>query len=128
MKYDNNYKFVISLSTEGYYDKKIAGAMIGSCKDEKNKEIKREYGFKLNKGIQYYRTTTTPEELLNYLTNGYVACHLFTDKPVFSRREKRDDYFRGAYGVFIDIDETRYNSVDEFINVLEYKPTLYYTT
>lgn len=128
MKYDNNYKFIISLSTEGYYDKKIAGAMIGSCKDEKNKEIKREYGFKLNKGIQYYRTTTTPEELLNYLTNGYVACHLFTDKPVFSRREKRDDYFRGAYGVFIDIDETRYNNVNEFISVLEYKPTLYYTT
>lgn len=128
MKYIENYNFEISLSTEGYYDKRIAGAMICSCKDESNKEIKKEYGYKLNKGIQYQKTTTTPTELLESLTNGFVACHLFTDKEKFSRSEKRDDYFKGAYSVFLDIDETRYNSVDDFISVLEYKPTLYYTT
>ena len=123
----------MSISLDAYENKEIAGAMIGSCKDNSNKEIKKKYGFKLNKGITYRQTTTTPSMLLDRLTKGYVICNLFSPKQFnsdgsFGRTEKCDDNFLGSYMVCVDIDKTSYPTAEDFIERLEYKPTLFHTT
>lgn len=128
-----DYKFKVSLSNEAYFNKEISGAMIGSTKDENNRIIRKKYGYKANKGIGYLETDVTPEKLLDSLINGYVFCHLFNPTTVrkdgtFSSSEKKDDNFSGSYCIGVDIDETNFQTVSDYINSLEYKPTFYYTS
>lgn len=133
MKVNGNYKFKVSLSNDAYANKEISGAMIGSTKDESNREIRKKYGFRANQGVGYIEREVTPESLLNALINGHVFCHLFNPTKfrkdgTFSSSEKKDDNFKGSYVIGVDIDHTIYNSVDEFISMLSMKPTLYYTS
>jgi hypothetical protein len=133
MKIDKDYTFEVSLSTEAFLDKIISGAMIGSTKNADNRRIRKEYGFPANKGIGYKRTETTCEQLLNSLLDGHVFCHLFNPGKTrtdgsFSSSEKKDENFTGSYVIGVDIDHTSYNTVEEFISKLSFKPSFYYTT
>jgi len=130
---NNNYEFEVSLSTDFFTDKTISGAMIGSTKNEENRQIRKEYGFPANKGIGYTRTTTTAEELLNNLLDGYVFCHLFNPTKTrtdgsFGTTQKKDENFVGSYVIGVDIDKTNYETADAFVSTLSCKPTFYYTT
>lgn len=133
MRIDNNYEFKVSLSNDAYINKEIAGAMIGSTKDERNRLIRKQYGFKANQGVGYKEAEVTADLLLSELTHGKVFCHLFTPEKVrrdgcFSSSQKCNDNFKGSYVIGVDIDHTEYKTAEDFIAKLEYKPTFYYTS
>ena len=130
---DKNYRFKVSISPEGYADKTISSAMIGSSKDKRNRRIRKQYGFNPNKGVGFNEVETTSQELLDALLEGKVFCHLFDPKAkrtdgTFSSSEKNNDNFRGSYVVCVDIDHTRYESAEAFIDMLRLKPTLWHTS
>lgn len=128
-----NYKFNVSLSTEYFVDKIISGAMIGSSKVEENRQIRKQYGFKANRGISYIEKEVTCEELTNYLINGHVFCHLFNPQQrrsdnTFGSNQKNNENFKGSFIIGVDIDETNYPNAEEYISKLSLKPSLYYTS
>lgn len=130
---NTDYKFNVCLSTDAYINKEISGAMIGSTKDENNRVIRKKYGYKANKGIGYKEVTVTSNELLNYLTNGHVFCHLFNPEQTrkdgtFGSCQKKDDNFKGTWCIGVDIDATSYKTITEYIDKLEFKPTFWYSS
>lgn len=131
MRIDPDFTFAVSLSQESFADKVIANAMIGRSTDEKNTAIRKEYGF--TRGVSYERVTVTPTTLLTSLTEGKCACQLFNPKKprkdgTFGTTDKRYENFAGAYCVFVDIDETKYQDMRDFIEHLSLKPTFAYTS
>ena len=128
-----DYTFKVSLSNDAYFDKVISAAMIGSTKDESNRLIRKQYGYPANKGIGYKEEELTAGVLLDKLTSGHVFCHLFNPSNVrkdgtFGSSEKKDDNFIGSYVIGVDIDETSYSTISDYISQLEYKPTLWYSS
>lgn len=133
MKVISDYIFPVSISSECLKDKLISKAMTGSRKDPKNKEIRKAYGFKASSGLSYSRKDVTPKELLTNLLHGHVFCNLFqptaTKKDgTFGSSQKNNSTFEGAYVVCVDIDETRYDCVESYVEELSLKPTFYYTS
>lgn len=133
MQTKSDYKFKVSLSNESYFNKEISGAMIGTTKDENNRLIRKKYGYKANKGIGYKEVEVNAGELLNKLVNGHVFCHLFNPDTLrkdgtFGSSQKKDDNFLGSYCIGVDIDETQYKTISDYINTLEYKPTFWYSS
>lgn len=131
MRIEPDFTFDVSLSQESFADKVIANAMIGRSTDEKNTAIRKEYGFK--RGVSYERVTVTPTTLLTSLTVGKCACQLFSPKRprkdgTFGTTDKRYENFDGAYCVFVDIDDTKYKDMRDFIASLTLKPTFAYTS
>ena len=127
------FNFKVSLSTDAYKDKVISGAMIGTTKEAKNREIRKNYGYKANKGIGYKEVEVNAETLLENLINGHVFCHLFNPTTTrkdgtFGSSQKKDDNFSGSYCIGVDIDETQYKTISDYINTLEYKPTFWYSS
>lgn len=133
MRTMSDYQFKVSLSNEAYFNKEISGAMIGTTKDENNRIIRKKYGYKANKGIGYIETEVTPDSLLTSLINGKVFCHLFTPTTTrndgsFGSSEKKDENFSGSYCIGVDIDETNFQTISDYVNSLQYKPTFYYSS
>lgn len=133
MKQDINYSFKVSISKEAFTDKIISGAMIGSTKIKENKQIRKAYGFNANKGISYIEEELNAEELMNKLITGHVFCHLFNPTErrkdgTFNSSQKKNENFLGSYVIGVDIDNTNYPSVEEYVDKLTLKPTLYYTS
>ena len=130
---NTDYKFKVSLSVDAYINKEISGAMIGSTKDESNRIIRKKYGYAANKGIGYKECEVTSNELLNYLTNGHVFCHLFNPTQfrkdgTFGSSQKKDDNFNGSWCIGVDIDSTSYSTITDYIDKLEFKPTFWYSS
>lgn len=126
-----DFTFAVSLSQESFTDKEIANAMIGRSTDEKNTEIRKKYGF--TRGVSYERINVTPFTLLTSLTQGKCACQLFKPQQprkdgTFGTTDKRYENFEGAYCVFVDVDETKYQDMRAFIDRLSLKPTFAYTS
>ena len=131
MRIEPDFTFEVSLSQESFVNKIIANAMIGRSTDEKNTAIRKEYGF--TRGVSYERVTVTPTTLLTSLTEGKCACQLFNPKKqrkdgTFGTTDKRYENFAGAYCVFVDVDETKYKDMRDFIDRLSLKPTFAYTS
>lgn len=131
MRIDPNFTFDVSLSRESFVDKVIANAMIGRSTDEKNTEIRKKYGF--TRGVSYERVNITSLSLLKSLTQGKCACQLFNPKRPrkdgsFGTSDKRYDNFAGGFCIFVDIDETKYQDMRDFIEHLSLKPTFAYTS
>ena len=122
---NKDYRFPVSISKETFVDKIISGAMIGSNTSE-NKEIRKQYGYKGSDTIHYQKTYVTSEELLDYLLNGHVICHIFAS-DLFTKSFKNNSNFKCAYMIGVDIDDTQY-TVEEFIDKLSFKPTFFYTS
>lgn len=130
---DDSYKFPVSLSLESYVDKKICNAMIGSTKKRENREIRKEYGFKANRGIGFIQQEVTCHSLLDSLLQGKVFCHLFNPKikrkdGSFGSSQKKNENYCGSYVIGIDIDKTKYTSAKEFVDKLSLKPSFYYSS
>lgn len=142
MKKIIDYKFRTSVSREGYPDKETARACL-SAKGAKAVGRKK---------MAFKEEEVTVNEFVNYATNGYAFCNLFqfneTDQyklykkypwakafPVYRRGPnkgffkleiKSDEFFRGAQTVFVDIDDTSFTSLPDYINNLTYTPTIVY--
>lgn len=126
-----DFTFEVSLSQESFVNKIVANAMIGRSTDEKNTEIRKKYGF--TRGVSYERINVTPTTLLTSLTQGKCACQLFNPKRPrkdgsFGTSDKCYDNFAGAYCIFVDVDETKYKDMRDFIEHLSLKPTFAYTS
>lgn len=131
MRTEPDFTFEVSLSQESFVNKIIANAMIGRSTDDKNTEIRKKYGF--SRGVSYERINVTPFTLLTSLTQGKCACQLFNPKKprkdsTFGTTDKRYENFAGAYCIFVDIDETKYQDMRAFIDRLSLKPTFAYTS
>lgn len=127
------YRFDVSLSIEKCRDKKIAAALTGSSKDANNREVRREYGFDPVKGMSYREVSVTSGELLQELLDGRTVCNLFSSDNLrkdgsFGSSEKKNDNFRGSYIIGVDIDETNFGCMRDFISALSMKPSLAFTS
>lgn len=131
MLVQDSYKFPVSLSVEAFINKEVSNSMIGSGKDEENRKIRKLYGYE--RGISFYRVEVTAKTLLEQLLEGRVFCHLFNPKQyrqdgTFGSSEKTNDNFAGSYVIGVDIDETKYNTVRDYVANLTLKPSFYYTS
>ena len=140
MKVNKNWGFSINVSVEAYESKIEAGKCLYKAGA---KELGREK-------MAFLERQVTADEFLGYATSGHTFCALFECdpnqeywiedrkmriKPVYCRGKnmgamkicmKRDQFFRGAQVIFVDVDYTRFSDVKEYISVLTYKPTCVY--
>ena len=142
-----NFKFQIQVSHYNYKNKQEATASL-SAKTAKLNNVGR---------MCFRKEELTINEFLEKATSGYAFSYLFnynpdkkyliqTNKkygyktlayPEYKRgcnrgymkiNFKRDEFFEGTQTIFVDIDETCYNSIEEYVNTLPIKPTACYTT
>ena len=143
----SNFKFQIQVSHYNYQNKQEATASL-SAKTAKLNNVGR---------MCFKKEELTINEFLEKATNGYAFSYLFNYNPdrkyliqtnkkygykSFAYPEykrgcnkgymkinfKRDEFFDGTQTIFVDIDETNYNSINEYVNTLPIKPTACYTT
>ena len=131
MKQNNGYTFPVSLSVESFFNKEISSAVIGTGKDETNKEIRQRFGYE--RGVSFHQVEVNPQTLLDQLLEGRVFCHLFNPTKTridgtFGMSEKTNQNFAGSYVIGVDIDKTNYNTVRDYVETLTLQPTFYYTS
>lgn len=143
----SNFKFQIQVSHYNYKNKQEATASL-SAKTAKLNNVGR---------MCFKKEELTINEFLEKATSGYAFSYLFNYNPdkkyliqtnkkygykSFAYPEykrgcnkgfmkinfKRDEFFEGTQTIFVDIDETNYNSIEEYVNTLPIKPTACYTT
>lgn len=146
MKINKDFKFILNISNEGYNKKTDATA----CLSAKGAEaISR-------KKMCFFENTVTVDEFLEKAQQGHSFCAIyrfeadtkywyknkkgqkFLGYPHYKRNSgtstlgglkidfKRDEYFTGSQVIFIDVDNTKYTDVNEYINTLQFKPTMVY--
>lgn len=133
MTEDADYKFEVSLSDEVFVNKEISNAMTGSTKDEENRKIRKRYGFKSNRGTSFRKTEVTIRQLYDSMISGKCFTNIFSPKQfhkdgTFGLSEKKDENFEGAYTIGVDIDDTNYSDVEDYVSALSLKPSFYYTS
>ena len=141
------FKFLIQVSHYNYQNKQEATSSL-SAKTAKLNNVGR---------MCFKKEELTINEFLEKATTGYAFSYLFSYNPdkkyliqtnkkygykSFAYPEykrgvnkgymkinfKRDEFFEGTQTIFVDIDETNYNSIQEYVNTLPIKPTACYTT
>lgn len=143
MKTDENFKFPVNISLEGYKSKTDATACL-------SRPGSRAIG--MNK-MAFKENWVTPAEFLGFATSGHTFCNLFEFKekeywvttdsgsykasPFYQRgvnkgamkvNFKADKFFKGSYTVFVDIDNTSYTDIGKYIDSIELKPTMVYAS
>lgn len=132
-----NFTFTVSICKEPYESKQeTTAAIIGG---DEGKQMRKDLGLK--EKIGFKSMLTTPSELLQYVLSGYTFCALFSNFPTYRQGKtyvrkdgyftlsgKSGDFFSGSYCVGIDIDETQYQSAEQFIEKLKLQPTFWYTS
>ena len=137
MTIDYNFKFRIGLSPDIYTNKEEATkcTYLDGAKEVGKKKMR------------FIDTTLTGSEMLMYLTGGHSYCGIFNPpsyldvqygnvvKKISTRYKKdnglkltykKDDYFEGSHIITVDIDKTKFNDVNSYIEKLTYKPSLVY--
>ena len=132
-----NFSFTVSICKEPYESKQeTTAAIIGG---DEGKQMRKDLGLK--EKIGFKSMLTTPSELLQSVLSGYTFCALFSNFPTYRQGKtyvrkdgyftlsgKSGDFFSGSYCVGIDIDETQYQSAEQFIEKLKLQPTFWYTS
>lgn len=134
MKENRNFKFRVSLSKEAFDNKEIAKAMVGSVKSNPEyRKVRKDNGY--DRGGSFIETKLTSEELLDSLLKGHCFCHIFnlseserrTD-GTFGASMKKNEKFKEAYVIGIDVDHTKYKCAEDYVAKLSLQPTFYYTS
>ena len=145
MKNDNNFVFSVSLSVDSYQDKKDALESIAT------QALAKKNGHK--KKMSFLETTTTVDGFISSITAGHTYCggifrlqedytETFTTKdggkykctPYYKddsslkAQFKSDRNFTFGQVISIDIDGTRFNDPELYVQNLTLKPTFYYTS
>lgn len=146
MLVSNTFMIETSMTVKALEDKRISDIMLKGRKNlsSEDKEYKNKKGFKTNESLLLERVKLTVYDLYSRVIKGYGICHLFITnipgndgsekgyKPrtdgKFATWQKKDHYFEGSYWIGVDIDQTDYNDVTEFVAKLSLQPTFYYTT
>ena len=137
MKKNKYFKFMVSLSKEPYKSKQATTAAIIGGKE--GRTMRKSLGLK--EKISFHSTQTTPAELLQSALSGYTFCGVFrgfpNNKPnktyikkdgYFALTGKSAEFFSGSYCIGVDIDETQYQSAEQFVDKLQLQPTFWYTS
>lgn len=139
---DVNFRFLTNVSQDYYERKTDATACLSR---EGAKAIgKQKMAFK--------EQNVSVTEFLGYATTGHSFCNLFefdpntkywikkgdkwqnsypvyhngTNKGCMKLSFKSDEYFKGSQTIFVDVDYTRFKSIDEYVAPLSMKPTCGY--
>ncbi|WP_045166500.1 hypothetical protein [Prevotella intermedia] len=141
MEKRQDFKFVASISKCGYATKQDVINTLG-------RENRKKYG---TESLRFREQTVTVDEIVDLIGDGYAFCATFDTNngelmwkkqddgskkcicPVLkdgymSMTVKRDEFFKGSQIVSIDIDDTQYTNVEDFIEQLTYIPTFAYTS
>ena len=146
MEINNYFTFTLNVSSEGYEKKTDAIACLSSKGAE---AIGR-------KKMCFFEETVSVDEFLDLAQSGHSFCALYRFEegkkywysnkkgqkycgyPYYQRDSKtatkgglkidfkRDEYFSGSQVIFIDIDDTKYTDINEYISLLTFKPTMVY--
>ncbi len=111
--------FRISVSVEGYESKDVAQQCVSNSEAVRGK--RREV-------TKFREVELDLNDFLESVTTGHTFCGLFKHKMGcnFTARTKNGKNYKGSQLVFIDIDETRFETMVDFIDVLSYPPTCGY--
>jgi len=139
----NNFRFRLNVSIDSYTNKKEATACLR--KDDAKKIGKEKMAF--------VERSLSVSDFLELATSGHTFCNLFnidSDKRYWVTKSdgkkyleyavykkgkniggmkltfKRDEFFKGAQAVFVDIDNTRFKTIPEYIDRLTCKPSCVY--
>lgn len=141
METKRDFKFVASISKMGYATKQDVINTLG-------RENRKKYS---TESLRFKEQTVTVDEIVDLIGNGHAFCALFDTNngemiwkkgddgkrkcicPVLkdgymSMTVKKDEYYKGSQIVSIDIDDTNYTSMTEYIEQLTYIPTFAYTS
>ena len=138
-----DFKFTVSVSREFYETKEAAKLSLSKSTASKVGKEK----------MSFTEKTITVREMMDYATSGYAFTarynvnpdvkYCLTDKtgkktysyPTYKNGKnkggmklsfKRDEFFKESSVVFVDIDLTKYPTIPDYLNTLEYKPTFTY--
>ena len=140
----NTFRFRINISREGYLNKSEALDCLSANKARSIGKSK----------MAFKQFSVTIDEFLKCVTLGHTFCGLYNYNPnipclIHNRKRdlwfkfypeymrgpnkgymkisvKQDAYFLGSQTVFIDIDDTRFTSIPDFIECLKYQPSCVY--
>ena len=137
MESNKDFQFEVSISKDAYKSKEETNAATAS--GDEGKARRKALG--LTNKICFKEQEVTVEQLLERVLEGHTFCYLFggfppnTDEKTYVRKDgyftmsgKADRFFKGTYIVGVDIDDTTYESAEEFISKLSLQPTFWYTT
>ena len=140
---NSNHKFRINVSLDTYTTKKEATACLSKVGAKTAGKEK----------MAFAERSVTVDDFLKLAISGHAFCNLFDIDPnkqywvknaegkkyqvypVYRKGKnkggmkltfKSDIYFKGAQAIFVDIDNTRYRTIPEYINSLTYKPSCVY--
>ena len=140
---NRNHKFRINVSLDTYATKKEATACLSKVGAKTAGKEK----------MAFAERSVTVDDFLQLAISGHAFCNLFDIDPnkqywvknaegkkyqvypVYRKGKnkggmkltfKSDIYFKGAQAIFVDIDNTRYRTIPEYINSLTYKPSCVY--
>lgn len=137
MECNKDFRFEVSISKDAYKSKEETNAATAS--GDEGKARRKALG--LTNKICFKEQAVNAEQLLEQILEGHTFCYLFggfppnTDEKTYVRKDgyftmsgKADRFFKGTYIVGVDIDDTTYESAEEFISKLSLQPTFWYTT
>ena len=138
-----NFKFRINVSLDAYTTKKEATACLSKIGAKTAGKVK----------MAFIERSVTVDDFLELAISGHAFCNLFDINPnklywvknsegkkyqvypVYRKGKnkggmkltfKSDIYFKGTQAIFVDIDNTKYRNIPEYINCLSFKPTCVY--
>ena len=140
---DDNFRFRTNVSLD-YYEKKTDAI---AC-------LSREGASKIGKNkMAFQEVSVSVPEFLSLATTGHAFCNLFDydpnvkywiegadgkkshvfpvykngpNKGAMKLSTKSDQFFKGAQTVFVDVDNTKFTSVKDYLSTLTYTPTCVY--
>ena len=141
MEKRQDFKFVASISKMGYATKQDVINTLG-------RENRKKYG---TESLRFREQTVTVDEIVDLISDGYAFCATFdlnNGELMWKKQEdgskkcicpvlkdgymsmtvKRDEFFKGSQIVSIDIDDTQYTNVEDYIEQLTFIPTFAYTS
>lgn len=144
MRVNPNYEFEINVSRECYKVKSDSKACLSKAGSE---------AIGMSK-MSFQKLMVTPAEFLGLAINGHTFCNLFeydpskkywiktnagtflcypeykkgANKGDMKITFKSDKFFKGSYLIFVDIDDTKYTDIGEYIGTLQLKPTIVHPT
>lgn len=143
MKRELDYRFRTSVSREGYENKETARLCLCSKTAKAIGRVK----------MAFKEQEVTVDEFLDYAVKGHAFCNLFKfdenkkywvksgllrytqtypvyrrgiNKGYFKLTFKSDTYFHGSQTIFVDVDFTHFDSLEDYISCLTYTPTCAY--
>lgn len=130
MRFILNGTFALNVSRKGY-----------SCKEEVKEALSTK---KYSQKLAFFERDLSVTNFIWSCGNGYAFAGLFDpkaktndwgrlDNPFYSDGSmkmsyKTQEFFKGSQTVFVDIDQTDYKNIQEYLDLLSWQPTVTYTT